>query len=89
MGTPSSARIIQNIDTALKVLVIFYCANGTAVEEMADRNEHRRKEVGEGESISWGVARTKCKGCECKITKNMFFHKYLWQLCLEKKTEDN
>ena len=82
MGTPSSARIIQDIDTALKVLVIFYCANGTAVEGVADRNGQKRKVLGEGESISWGGARTKCKGCECKITKNMFLCIDLLNLCL-------
>ena len=31
MGTPSSARIIQDVDLALKPLEIFYRANGAAV----------------------------------------------------------
>ena len=32
MGNPSSARIIQDIDLALKTLEMVYCANGAAVE---------------------------------------------------------
>ena len=55
-GTPSSARIIQDVDLALKALEIFYQENSAAVEELADRNRHRRKEVGEGKSVSWGGA---------------------------------
>ena len=75
MGTPSSARIIQDVDLALKALEIFYRANGDAVEGLADRNGHRRKVVGEGKSVSWGGARTKGKGvstnspkiCSCTV----------------------
>ena len=52
MGTPCLARIIQYVDLALKVLEIVYRANGDAVEGLADRNVHRRKVVGEGESVS-------------------------------------
>ena len=48
MGTPSLAGIIQDVDLALKALKIFYSANGSAVEGMADRNGHRRKVLGEG-----------------------------------------
>ena len=40
MGTPSSARIIQDVDLALKALKIIYRANGDSVERLADRNEH-------------------------------------------------
>ena len=54
MGTPSSARIIQDVDLALKLLKIVYLVNGDAVEGLADINGHRRKGVGEGESVSWG-----------------------------------
>ena len=43
MGTPSSARIIENVDMALKALEIVYLANGAAVEGLADRNGHRKK----------------------------------------------
>ena len=64
MGTPSSARIIQDVDLELKALEIVYRANGAAVEGLADRNGHRRKVVGEGKSVSWGGARTKGKGRE-------------------------
>ena len=59
MGTPSLVSIIQDVDLELKVLVIVYYANGTAVEGLADRNGHRRKVVVEGESVSWGGALTK------------------------------
>ena len=48
MGTPSSARIIQDVDLALKALEIVYRENGAAVEGLADRNGHRRKVVGKG-----------------------------------------
>ena len=64
MGTPCSARITQDVDLALKVLEIVYRENGAAVEGLADRNGHRRKVVGRGKSVSWGVARTKGEGCE-------------------------
>ena len=85
MGTPSLARIIQDVVLALKVLEIVYRANGSAVEGLADRNGHRKKMVGEWKSVSWGGARTKCKGRECKLTKNMFLHSDLLKLCLKKK----
>ena len=84
-GTPSSARIIKYVDLALKALEIVYRTNVTAVEGLADRDGHRRKEVGEGKSVSWGGAQTKGEGCECKLTKDMFFHNDLLQLCLKKK----
>ena len=85
MGTPSSARIIQDFDLALKALEMVYRANGAAVEGLADRNGHRRKVVGEGESIIWGFERTKDKGRECELTKKMFLHSDLLKLCLKKK----
>ena len=74
MGTPSSARIIEDLYLALKSLEIFYRANGTAVEGLADRNGHIRKEVSEGKSVSWGVSQTKGDGCECELTKKIFLH---------------
>ena len=89
MGTPSSARIIEDIDLELKSLEIFYRANGAAVEGLAYRNGHRRKVVGEGESVSWGGAHTKGKGRECKLTKKIFFHSDLLKLCLKKKRNIN
>ena len=64
MGTPSSARIIQHVDLALKVLEIFYHANGAAVEGLADRNGNGRKVVVEGKIVIWGGALTNVKGCE-------------------------
>ena len=38
MGTPSSARIIQDGDLALKALEIVYRANEAAVEGLTDKN---------------------------------------------------
>ena len=89
MGTPPSASIIQDVDLALKALEIVYRENGAAVEGLADRNGHRRKLVGEGTSFSWGGARTKGKGRECELTKNMFLHSDLLKLCLKKKRRIN
>ena len=89
MGTPSLAQIIQDVDLALKALEIVYRANMAAVEELADRNGHRRKVVGEGKSVSWGGARTKGKAHECKLTKKMFLHSDLLKLCLKEKRKIN
>ena len=61
IGKNSSARIIEDVDLALKALEIVYCTNGAAVEGLADRNGHRQKVVGEGKIVSWGGARTKGK----------------------------
>ena len=85
-GTPSSARITQDVYLLLKALEMVYRANGAAVEGMDDRNGHRRKLVGKGESVSWGDARTKGKGRECQTTKNIFLHSDLLKLCLKKNT---
>ena len=89
MGTPSSARMIEDVDLALKALEIVYLANRAAVEGLADKNGHRRIVVGEGESVSWGGAQTIGKGRECERTKNMFFHSDLLKLCLKKKRKIN
>ena len=89
IGTPSSARMIQDVDLALKALEIVYRANGAAVEGLADRNEHRRKVVGQGKSVSWGGAWTNGKGRECELTKQMFLHSDLLKLCLKKKWKIN
>ena len=62
MVTPSSARIIQDVDLVLKALEIVYRSNGAAVEGLDDRNGHIRKVVDEENSVSWGGARTKGKG---------------------------
>ena len=45
--------------------------------------------VGEGKSVSWGGARTKGKGRECELTKKMFLHSDLLNLCLKKKRKIN
>ena len=62
MVKPSSARIIKDVDLALKALEIVYRIIGAAVEGLAGRNGQKRKVVGEGKSVSWGGARTKGKG---------------------------
>ena len=85
MGTPSSVRIIKDVDLVLKALEIVYRVNGAAVEGLEDRNGHRCKEVGEGKSFSWGGARTKGEGCKCELTKNVLFHSDLLKLCHTKR----
>ena len=85
MGTPSLARIIEDVDLVLKALENVYLSNRVAVEGLADRNGHIRKVVGEGKSVSWGGARTKGKGRECELTKNMFLHSDMLKLCMKKK----
>ena len=85
MGTPSSSRIIQYVDLSLKALESVYHANGAAVEGISDRNGNRRNVVGEGNIVSWGGAQTKGKGCECKLTRNIFLHSDILKLCLKKK----
>ena len=79
------ARIIEDVDLALKALEIVYLANGDSVQGLADRNGHRRKVVGEEKSVSWGGARTKGKGYDCERTKKMFLHSDLLKLVLKKK----
>ena len=85
MVTPSSERIIQNVDLTLKALEIVYRANGYSVEGVSDRYGHRWKVVGEGKVFSWVFARTKGKGRKCELTKNMLFHSDLLKLFLQKK----
>ena len=64
MGKHSSARIIEDVDMALKALEMVYRTNGAAVEGIADKNGHRGKVFGEGKSVSWAGAQTKSKGRE-------------------------
>ena len=85
MVTPSSVKIIKDVDLALKELEIVYPENGAAVEEIADRNGHSCKEVGEGKRVSWGGARTKGEVYKCKLAKNMFFQSDFLKLCHKKK----
>ena len=85
MGTPSTARIMQDVDLALKALEIVYSENGAAAEGLADRNGHRSKVVGKGKSARCGGARTKGEGRECEFTKNMLFQSDLLKLCLMKR----
>ena len=62
MGTPYSARIIQDVDLALKEMEIVYRSNGAVVEGLADRNGHRRKVVGEGKVSVGEVHGPKIRG---------------------------
>ena len=64
---------------------IVYWENVSEVEGLADRNGHRKKEVGKGEIVSSGDARTKGEGRECELTKNMFFHSDMLKLYHKKK----
>ena len=63
MGIPSLARIIEDVDLALKALEIVYLKNGAAVEGLADRNGRRRK-VSVGE-----VHRPKVRGASANSPK--------------------
>ena len=67
--TPSSARIIKYVERALEAMEIVFRKDGAAFEGLADINGLRLKEVGKGESSSWGGVQTKCEGCECELTK--------------------
>ena len=85
MGTPCSARIIQDVDLALKALEIVYRENGDAVEGLAGRNGHRRKVCGKVKIVRCGGARTKGEGRECELAKKMLYHSDLLKLCLMKR----
>ena len=54
MGTPSSARTIQDVNLALKASEIVYRANGAAVEGLGDGNGHIQTVVGEREKFQLG-----------------------------------
>ena len=69
MGTPSSERIIEDVDLALEALNILYRASGAAVEGLSDRNVHRRKLVGEGNVSVGGVHKPKVRGTSANSTK--------------------
>ena len=84
MGTPSLARIIQDVDLSLKALKVVYRANGAAFEGLADSNGHRQKVADEGGSVSWGGARNKGKRRECELAKTMFLHSNLLKLFMIK-----
>ena len=58
------------------------------VERLADRNGHRRKELGEVKSVSWGGAQTKGEGRFYELTKNIFFYNCFVAVVSEGKTED-
>ena len=72
-GTPSLSRIIEDVDRPLEASEIVFHGNSASVEGLADINGYRRKELGEGKSVSWGGAQTKGEVRKCKQTKNMFF----------------
>ena len=77
--------ILKYVDLALKAFEIVYRSNGSAVERLDFRNWHKWKVVCEGESVSWGYARTKGNKGEWKLTKNMFLDSDLLKFCLKKK----
>ena len=72
MGTPSSARIIQDVNLALKALEIVYRANGAAVEGLADRSGHIRKLVGKGKSVRCEFALATLTFGPCTSTSDIF-----------------
>ena len=84
-GKPNSSSIIKYVDMALIALEIVYRKRGAVIEGLADRNGHRKKEVGKGKGFSWGGAKTKGEGRKYELTKIMFFHNDFLQLCLRKK----
>ena len=86
MGSPSSERIIQDVDLAMKALEIGYRANKSTVKGLYDRNGHRQKVVGEGERVILGGAWTKGKGRKCKLTIKMLLHSDMLKFCLKKNT---
>ena len=69
MGTSSSARIIQDVDLALKALEIVYRENWAAVEGLDDRNGHRQKLVGEGKVSVGEVHGPKVRGASVNSPK--------------------
>ena len=54
--SPSSRRIIEDINRALETFVIVYHVHGAAIEELADQNGHIRLGVGYGKGGTWGGA---------------------------------
>ena len=75
MGTPSSVRIIQDVDLALKALGIVYLENGAAVEGLADKMDTDEKwwvkgkvSVGEvhGQKVR-GASENSAKICSCTV----------------------
>ena len=73
MGTPSSARIIQDVDLELKSLEIIFRQNVAAVEGVAYRNGYRRKVVGEGEVSVGEVYGPKLRGPSVNSPKRCSF----------------
>ena len=70
MGTPYSARILEDVDLLLKALENFYQKNGAAVEGLADRNGHRRKLVGEEKKCQLGeINGPKLRGASVNSSK--------------------
>ena len=63
-GRPLSARIIEDVDRELEALEIVFRANSAAVEELTDRNGHRRRDVVKDKSVSRRGERTKGEGRE-------------------------
>ena len=66
MGTPSSEKIIKDVDLALKALEVVFRTNGSVVEGLADSNGHRHKVVGEEKMSVGGVNEPKVRGVSAK-----------------------
>ena len=69
MGTLSLARIIQDFELDLKALESVYCANGAAIEGLADRNSHKQKVLDEEKMSSGKVHGTKVRGASANSPK--------------------
>ena len=69
---------------ALKLLKIFYRANGAAYEEIVYKNRHKQKLLGERESVSWKGVWNKDKGRDFELSKNMFLHNDMLNFCIDK-----
>ena len=73
--TPSSARVIEDVDCALEALEIVFRANGAAFEGITGRNGHILNELGEGRGVSLVCAQTKVEGrsipCSFDITRGI------------------
>ena len=69
MGTPSLARIIQDVDLSLKALEIIYLANRDSVEGLADRSGNIWKLLGEGKMLVGEVHGPKVRGASANSPK--------------------
>ena len=78
MVTTYLARITKDVDLALQALEIVHRENGAAVEVLADRNEHRCKEVGEGKVSVGEVHKPKVRIASTNSPKICSFTVICW-----------